>query len=139
MKDYFTLSVPEGQLSTMNVLALAHIGDAVYEVLCRGWLCSQALETIGNLHKATVAMVRADAQAAAMGVLLPRLTAEELAVFKRGRNANVHQIPKNASRRDYTYATGLEALFGWLYLQGRKERINQLFAAVVGKEAEKEA
>lgn len=131
MKDYFSLDVSRTQLSTMNVLALAHIGDAVYEVLCRGWLCSHELETIGSLHRATVSMVRAGAQAAAMERLLPALTEEELAVFKRGRNANIHQIPKNASRREYAYATGLEALFGWLYLQNRKNRINQLFALVM--------
>lgn len=136
MKDYFTLQVPDTQLSGMNVLALAHIGDAVFEVLCRGWLCSQKLETIGSLHKATVTMVRAGAQAEAMERLLPHLTGAETAVFKRGRNANVHQIPKNATRREYAYATGLEALFGWLYLQGRRERINELFAIVVDETGE---
>lgn len=136
MKDYFTLDVPEGRLNGMNVLALAHIGDAVFEVLCRGWLCSRGPETIGNLHRAAVAMVRADAQAAAMERLLPHLTEAEAAVFRRGRNANVHQIPKNATRRDYAYATGLEALFGWLYLQGRRGRINELFAVVVDESGE---
>lgn len=136
MKDYFSIQLNHTQLTTMNVLALAHIGDAVYEVLCRGWLCSHDLETIGNLHKATVELVRAGAQAAAAERLLPFLTAEELAVFKRGRNANVHQIPKNASRREYAYATGLEALFGWLYLQDKKERINRLFSLILGEDAE---
>jgi ribonuclease-3 family protein len=63
--------------------------------------------------------------------LLPYLTDKESSVFRRGRNANVHQIPKNASRSDYTHATALEALFGWLYLQGQRERINQLFAIIM--------
>lgn len=133
MKDYFTPQMNRSQLTGRNVLALAHMGDAVYEILCRGWLCSRE-ETIGNLHRATVEMVKAPAQAASVQKLLPYLTDEEKAVYRRGRNANVHQIPKNASRGEYAQATGLEALFGWLYLQGRKERINQLFAAVVGEE-----
>jgi ribonuclease-3 family protein len=137
LKDYFTLEVPDSTLKTMHVLALAHMGDAVYEILCRGWLCSQSLEKVGNLHRSTVAMVRAGAQCEAMDRLLPVLTEEELAVYKRGRNFNVHQIPKNASRREYSHATGLETLFGWLYLKGQKERINQLFALVV-QESEEE-
>lgn len=76
-------------------------------------------------------MVRAEAQAAAVEKLLPALTEEEQAVYRRGRNAQVHSIPKNASRGQYTRATGLEALFGWLYLQGRLERINQLFGTIM--------
>lgn len=131
MTDYFTLNLDRNQLQSMNVLALAHMGDGVYEVLCRGWLCSHNLETIGNLHKATVQMVKAPAQAAAMKKLLPHLTEQEAAVYRRGRNANVHQIPKNASRGEYAQATALEALFGWLYLQGRRERISQLFALIM--------
>jgi ribonuclease-3 family protein len=131
MNDYFTLNVDNTQLNNMNILALAHIGDAVYELLCRGWLCSHKMETIGNLHRATVAMVKAPAQAAAVKKLLPYLTDKESSVFRRGRNANVHQIPKNARRSDYTHATALEALFGWLYLQGQRERINQLFAIIM--------
>lgn len=131
MTDYFTLNLDRNRLQSMNVLALAHMGDGVYEVLCRGWLCSHNLETIGNLHKATVQMVKAPAQAAAMKKLLPHLTEQEAAVYRRGRNANVHQIPKNASRGEYAQATALEALFGWLYLQGQRERINQLFALIM--------
>ncbi len=133
MKDYFTLNISSTQLNNMNILALAHMGDGVYEVLCRGWLCSHELETIGNLHRATVNMVKAPAQAAAMKRLVPFLTEREAAVFRRGRNANVHQIPKNATRGEYAHATALEALFGWLYLQGEKDRINQLFAVIMGE------
>ena len=136
MNDYFTIQLSETDVNTRNVLALAHMGDAVYELLCRGWLCSQEVETIGNLHRATVAMVKAPAQAAAVKKLLPRLTERELAVYRRGRNANVHQIPKNAKRGEYAQATALEALFGWLYLQGEKGRINELFACIVGEEKE---
>ena len=115
----------------MSSLALAHMGDAVYEILVRGWLCTQGRATCGNLHKETVALVRAEAQAAAVEKLLPHLTEAEGAVYRRGRNAHVHAIPKNASRGQYTRATGLEALFGWLYLQGQLERINQLFGIIM--------
>jgi ribonuclease-3 family protein len=94
------------------------------------------MDTIGNLHRATVAMVKAPAQAEAVKNLLPHLTERELAVYRRGRNANVHQIPKNAKRGEYAQATALEALFGWLYLQGEKERINELFACIVDEEKE---
>lgn len=134
MNDYFNLNINQTQLRNMSVLALAHIGDGVYELLCRGWLCSHDLETIKNLHRATVSMVCAPAQAEAVKKLLPLLTEEETAVYRRGRNANVHQIPKNASRGQYAQATALEALFGWLYLQGRKERINELFAIIMDEE-----
>ncbi|MCD8334991.1 MAG: ribonuclease III [Clostridiales bacterium] len=137
MKDYFTPRLTQTQLSSRNILALAHMGDAVYEILCRGWLCSRE-ETIGNLHRATVDMVKAPAQAASVKKLLPYLTDEEKAVYRRGRNANVHQIPKNASRGEYAQATGLEALFGWLYLQGNKDRLNRLFAVIVDENDEKE-
>ncbi|MCD7928677.1 MAG: ribonuclease III [Clostridiales bacterium] len=137
MKDYFTPQMTRCKLTGRNVLALADMGDAVYEILCRGCLCSRE-ETIGNLHRATVDMVKAPAQAASVQKLLPYLTDEEKAVYRRGRNANVHQIPKNASRRAYAPATGLEALFGWLYLQGDKDRLNRLFAIIVDETDEEE-
>ena len=97
----------------------------------RGWLCTQGRATCGNLHKETVALVRAEAQAAAVEKLLPCLTEAERAVYRRGRNAHVHAIPKNASRGQYTRATGLEALFGALYLLGRTDRIRALFTILM--------
>ena len=131
MSDYLHLNVQPDDLRAMSSLALAHMGDAVYEILARGWLCTQGRATCGNLHKETVALVRAEAQAAAVEKLLPCLTEAECAVYRRGRNAHVHAIPQNASRGQYTRATGLEALFGWLYLQGQLERINQLFGIIM--------
>ena len=131
MENYWKLTVPPDELRAMSSLALAHMGDAVYEILVRDWLCSQGRGTCGNLHRETVAMVRAEAQAEAVQQILPLLTEEEAAVYRRGRNAQVHSIPKNASRSQYCKATGLEALLGWLYLQGRLERINELFAAIL--------
>ena len=131
MSDYLHLNVQPDDLRAMSSLALAHMGDAVYEILVRGWLCAQGRATCGNLHKETVALVRAEAQAAAVEKLLPCLTEAECAVYRRGRNGHVHAIPKTASRGQYTRATGLEALFGWLYLQGQLERINQLFGIIM--------
>ena len=116
---------------TLSPLTLAFIGDGVFELLVRERLVCEGNRPAGALHKRSVAMVRAEAQAAAVEKLLPCLTEAECAVYRRGRNAHVHAIPKNASRGQYTRATGLEALFGWLYLQGQLERINQLFGIIM--------
>lgn len=131
MKDYFNIQLTSNQLHAMSALGLAHMGDCVYEILVRGWLCSGGLEVNKNLHQETVALVRASAQAKALDQILPMLTEEETAVVHRGRNANIHMIPKGASRTEYRKATALEALFGWLYLQNRTERINELFGAIM--------
>ena len=84
------------------------------------------------MHRMTVAFVRAEAQAEAAAKLLPVLTTEEASVYKRGRNAKVNSVPHNADIGQYHAATGLEALFGWLYLLGRTERINELFNIIIG-------
>ncbi len=134
MPDYLKLTARPDELRAMSSLALAHMGDGVYEILVRGWLCTHGRATCGNLHKETVAMVRAEAQAVAVKKILPLLTEDEEAVYRRGRNAQVHSIPKSASRGEYARATALEALFGWLYLQGRLERINELFGRIMDEE-----
>ena len=131
MRDYFAPSLTPDQLRAMSSLALAHMGDGVYEILVRGWLCSQGREVSGNLHRETVKRVRAAAQAEALDAILPLLDEQEVGVVHRGRNANIHMIPKGASRGEYRKATALEALFGWLYLQQRTERINQLFDRII--------
>ena len=115
----------------ISMLGLAHIGDGVYELLVRTMLCTQGHAAVGELHRLTVSHVKAPAQAKAMEKLLPRLSEEELALYKRGRNAHVHGVPQGASVGEYHAATGLEALFGWLYLQGRRERIEELFTAAM--------
>ena len=84
-----------------------------------------------DLHKSSVKMVKAAAQASAAEKLLGLLEGDELAIYKRGRNAHVHTVPKNADIAQYHAATGLEALFGWLYLQGKLERINRLFEVIM--------
>ena len=134
MRDYFDIQLNPTQLRSMSSLALAHMGDCVYEILVRGWLCSGGLAVNGNLHRATVALVRASAQADALDRITPLLTEEETGIVHRGRNANIRMIPKGASRGEYRKATALEALFGWLYLQHRTERINELFDKIMSTE-----
>jgi len=127
MEDYFNTVLKEDEIRAISSIGLAHLGDAVYELLVRTWLCAHGKATGKGLHRATVELVRAPAQAVRAERILGELTEEELAVFRRGRNAHVNSIPHNASRAQYAEATALEALLGWLYLHGRKERINTLF------------
>ena len=118
-------------VNKISILGLAHVGDGVYELLVRSVLCQSGHTALLDLHKSTVAMVKAAAQAAAAEKLLGILEPDELAIYKRGRNAHVHTVPKNADIGQYHAATGLEALFGWLYLQEKLERINRLFAVIM--------
>ena len=127
MEDLFHLTMSPREINQISVLGLAHCGDAVFELLVRSFLCTAGKEAIGNLHRATVELVRAPKQAELADTIFGELTDEEHDVFRRGRNANVHTIPHSADRAQYQKATALEALFGWLYLQGRHERINELF------------
>lgn len=116
----------ELDLHTLSPLALAFVGDGVYSLMVRERLLSQANRPVADLHRLAVREVRAEAQAAAMDRLLPLLTEEEEAVFKRGRNA--HSTRTGA---EYHRATGLESLFGYLYLAGRIDRVRELFALCV--------
>ncbi len=127
MADYFTIQLSSDEIKGISSIGLAHLGDAVYELLVRTWLCAHGKATGKCLHRATIELVCAPKQAEFSEKILPLLTEEEQAVFKRGRNANVHSIPQHASRAQYQQATALEALLGWLYLNGRRERINELF------------
>lgn len=129
--DYFLPEMSEKDVNKISMLGLAHIGDAVYELLTRSMLCAQGHSAVRDLHKLTVSRVNAASQARAAEKLLPMLQAEELAIYKRGRNAHVNSVPHNADIGQYHAATGLEALFGWLYLQGRRDRIGQLFSEII--------
>ena len=129
--DYFHLQVSREELLKMSSLGLAHLGDGVFELMVRAWLCLHGKVKVKDLHRATVSYVAAPAQAAAMERLLPLLTEEERAVYQRGRNAKVHTIPQHASRGEYMQATALEAVFGYLYLNGRRERLNELFDIIM--------
>lgn len=131
MENYFEPRFSDDQLRAMSSIGLAHMGDAVFEILVRTWLCEQGKATGKGLHRATVQIVCAESQATRAERILPMLTEEEAAVFKRGRNAQVHSVPPHASRAQYAAATALEALFGWLYLRGEKLRINELFCKMM--------
>ena len=119
------------QVNAISNLGLAHIGDGVFELLCRAYLCAKGDQTVLKLHTDTVNMVKAPAQAKYADKLKPHLTEEEHAYFRRGKNAHTHAAPKSASRQEYAKATGLETLFGALYLLGKTERLNELFAICV--------
>ncbi len=129
--DYFHLNASREELLNMSSLGLAHLGDGVFELMVRAWLCLHGKVKVKDLHRATVRHVAAPAQAAAMERLLPLLTDEEADVYRRGRNTAPHSVPRAATRAQYQSATGLEALFGWLYLQGRTDRLNQLFETIM--------
>ena len=131
MESYFDIQLTDDQLRAISSIGLAHMGDAVFEILVRTWLRAHGKATGKGLHQATIRLVCAESQSQKAQKILPLLSEEELAVFKRGRNAQVHSIPAHASRAQYGEATALEALLGWLYLRGRKERINELFCKMM--------
>jgi ribonuclease-3 family protein len=115
----------------ISVQGYAHIGDAVYELMVRTWLCASGTSTAKSLHKKAVTFVSAKAQAVAAESILPNLDEEELVIYKRGRNTHLNSVPKGATHEEYHAATGLEALFGYLYLGGRIDRLNELFNIVL--------
>lgn len=113
----------------LSALDLAFVGDGVYGLLVREMLARDGSRPVGELHRMAVAYVNATAQAAAYDRIAPLLTEQEQAVYRRGRNGGAHP-PKNADPGDYAKATGLEALFGYLYLNGAQERVRELFEAI---------
>ena len=127
MENYFDLHFDIKEINAISNLGLAHVGDGVFELMCRSYLCCKGDKTVKNLHKDSVTMVKAPTQAKLAEKILPELTEEELSFYRRGKNAHVHAVPKGATAAEYAKATGLEALLGALYLAGRTERINQLF------------
>ena len=126
--DLFKPDMNISEANAVSMLGLAHVGDGVYELLTRTMLCAKGYTKVTDLHRRTVAIVNAPAQAKASERILPVLHEDELAVYKRGRNTKVNSIPQKADIGQYHAATGLEALFGWLYLTGRTERISELYA-----------
>ena len=127
MENYFQMNLTRQQINAFSNLGLAHIGDGVYELLCRSYLCAQGQHTVVQLHKDTVALVKAPTQAKLVEKLLPHLNEDELSYYRRGKNSHVHAVPKGATPAEYAKATGLETLFGALYLSGQTDRINELF------------
>ncbi|MCL2221034.1 MAG: ribonuclease III [Oscillospiraceae bacterium] len=122
---------PSNDLREMSIQALAHVGDAVYELMVRTYLCSNGAIAARQLHKKSVSMVSAKAQAAAASMILPFLNEDELAVFKRGRNAHQASVPKTSTHEEYHAATALESLFGFLYLCGEQGRLSEIFRIIV--------
>jgi ribonuclease-3 family protein len=131
MDNYFQMNFEKAQVDAISNLGLAHMGDCVFEILCRSYLCAKGGKTVDRLHRETIQLVKATSQAKLMEKMLPLLTEEELAYYRRGKNSHVHAVPKSATPAEYAKATGLEALFGALYLMGRTERLNELFKAVM--------
>ena len=134
MTDYFHLNAERETLLNISSLGLAHLGDSVFEIMVRSWLCLQGKAKVKDLHRATVKYVAASAQAERLERIASILTEEEQDVFRRGRNTAPHSVPKAATRGQYQTATGLEALFGYLYLQGKTERLNELFERMMDSE-----
>ena len=131
MENYFKMNLTKAEIDAISNLGLAHMGDCVFEILCRAYLCAQGEKTVDRLHRDTIHMVKATSQAKFVDKLLPLLTEEELAYYRRGKNAHTHAAPKAASPKQYAMATGLETLFGALYLLGRRDRLNELFAMMM--------
>ena len=132
MSSDYLRPVLDKELDTISTLGLAHIGDAVFELLVRTWLCTHGTLSAKNLHGGAVEYVSAAAQAAAAERIKPELSAEESTVFRRGRNAHVNSVPRASTYEEYHTATGLEALFGYLYLKGETQRLGELFEIVIG-------
>ena len=131
MENYFKMNLTKQEIDAISNLGLAHMGDCVFEILCRGYLCAGGGKNVGNLHRDTIRLVNATAQAKFVEKLPPLLTEEELAYYRRGKNAHVHAVPKSCTPADYAKAIGLEALFGALYLAGQTDRLNELFKSVI--------
>jgi ribonuclease-3 family protein len=131
MENYFKMNLTRQEIDAISNLGLAHMGDCVFEILCRGYLCAKGGKNVGKLHNDTIQMVKATSQARFADKLLPLLTEEELSYYRRGKNSHVHAVPKSCTPAEYAKATGLEALFGALYLAGKTERLNELFKNVM--------
>lgn len=131
--DNFSPKMNTLEVNKISMLGLAHVGDAVYELLVRTMLCAQGHSSVTELHRLTVSLVNAPAQASAAEKIMLSLSDEELAIYRRGRNTKVNSVPHNADIGQYHAATGIESLFGWLYLQGRQERVHELFGLIMSE------
>ena len=119
----------ENKLKTVSTSALAYLGDCVIELCVREYLVECGLSSSARLNASALEFVRASKQAQAMERIQPMLSEEEMQVFKRGRNLGHNATPKSATMAEYRAATGMEALFGWLKLSGKEDRIKELFSA----------
>ena len=131
MPDYLNTKLNDDEILAISNLGLAHLGDAVYELMVRSWLCCHGKATSKGLHMAAVSYVSAPAQAKAIEKIGSMLLPEEENVYKRGRNTRVNSVPSRSTIEEYHAATGLETLFGYLYLKGKTDRLNQLFSVIM--------
>lgn len=132
MENFFEMNMSRLEIDAISNLGLAHMGDCVYEILVRAYLCARGEKTVDKLHRETIRMVKATSQAKFADKMLPLLNETELAYYRRGKNSHVHAVPKSATPAQYAKATGVEALFGYLFLSGQKERANEIFNIVMG-------
>ena len=119
----------DGSVNMYSTAALAYLGDCVLELCVRERLVKKGLSSSAALNSEALGFVKASAQAEAMKRILPLLSEEEEAVFRRGRNIGHTNVPKSATVAQYRSATGMEALFGYLHLLAKKDRIDELFGA----------
>lgn len=135
MKNYLeqTFDLPEIDIRTYSPLVLAYIGDGIYDIIIRTIVVAKGNSQPNKLHKKTAHLVKASAQSAMIEAIMEEMTQEELAIYKRGRNAKSPTMAKNASMSDYRRATGFEALMGYLYLQGQMKRIIDLIKMALEK------
>ncbi len=118
-------------IHTLSPLTLAFVGDSVYDLLVRQHLVTLANRPVKELNQMKVTLVNCKSQADSMRVIMDVLADDELDIFKRGRNVKVNSASKHSSLADYHTATGLEALFGYLYLSGKTDRIKELFMLII--------
>ena len=131
MENFFEMNMSKAQIDAMSNLGLAHMGDCVFEILVRASLCARGEKTVDRLHRDTINLVKATSQAKFVDKMLPMLNETELAYYRRGKNSHVHAVPKSATPAEYAKATGLETLFGYLFLSGQKDRANEIFNVVM--------
>ena len=123
-------------VNMLSPLNLAFVGDTVFDLFVRERLVCEANRPVNKLHNKAAGMVKASAQAEAVERIRDRLTEQEQSVIRRGRNARTNHKAKNMSEADYHLATGLEALFGYLYLKGETERLSEIFEMIIQEDAE---
>lgn len=123
----------EKDIRSYSALKLAYLGDAVFEIIIRTLIIERTGGPVKNLHKKTSALVNAKAQAELVSAMQEHLTKDELSVFRHGRNAKTSSVAKHADIHDYRLATGLEALFGYLYMTGRSARAVELLKLAVNR------
>ena len=131
MENFFEMNMTKAQIDAISNLGLAHMGDCVYEMLVRAYLCAEGNKTVAQLHKQTISLVKATYQAEFVDKMLPLLNEEEMTHYRRGKNSHVHAVPKSATPAQYAKATGLEAMFGYMFLSCQKERANEIFNLVM--------